>query len=222
MQRYATNKKSLQKANLRNKRNNGGRDPEQSFSLEPWKPTTHHFKRHVDLGNVALSSAGISTNGFSFQLDEVPNYTEFTTLFDLYKIEHVELHMIPSANSANTLTGIGGAINYPPRIATVIDYNSSTGFASFDDARDFESAEVVPAIRRNPIVRKITPKFLTGVEEDGATIVTGGASRGWLNTARADVPHYGFRYVAEQLTSATEFIGFRCEAIYYLSMKAVK
>ncbi len=204
------------------RKNNGTQDPWEKFSLSNWTPKTHYFKRHVDLGTITFSTAGIVSNGFSFQLDEIPNYTEFTTLFDLYKIEHVEVHMLPGTNSQNNQIGVGGSVTYPPRIATVIDYNSSGAFASFNDARDFESAEVHQAIRRDPIVRRLTPRFLTGVEEDGATIVTGGASRGWLNTARADVPHYGFRYVGEALSTATELMGFRCEAIYYLAMRSVK
>jgi hypothetical protein len=177
----------------------------------------------VDLGDVTLSRAGITSAGFSFQLDEIPNYTEFTALFDMYKIEYVEVHILPNVNHANTMTGIPtGTMIFVPRLATVIDYNSSGSFASFNDARDFESAEIGPVVRNRPIVRRIAPRFLTGVEEDGSTIVVGGSSRGWLNTVRADVPHYGLRYVAEATSSANVYLGFRCEAIYYLAMKAVK
>ncbi len=181
-----------------------------------WRSEPHHFRRHVDLGTITLSTAGITSGGFSFQLDEVPNFAEFQSLFDLYKIEYAEVHMLPSftnvlPSTATTFTTV--------RVATVIDYNSSGAFATFDDARDFESAQVTDVCAVS--ARKIHPMYLTGVEEDGSTIVVGGASRGWLNTTRADIPHYGFRYAFEQ-APATYSLSVKCEAVYYLTFKSVK
>jgi hypothetical protein len=202
-------------------RQNGASDghavDELPVSISRWRPAEHHFKRHVNLGEIALSTSGITSGGFSFQLDEVPNFAEFQSLFDLYKIDYVEVTMIPSAN----LVGVSGtaAPFTATRIATVTDLNSSNAFGSFDDARDFESCEVHFLTRTKK--RSVRPMFLTGVEEDGSTIVVGGASRGWLNTTRADIPHYGYRYVAEQVSSGYT-ASVRCEAIYYMTFKAVK
>jgi len=65
--------------------------------MTPSRQKVHFFKRHVDLGTITLSSAGITTQGYSFQLDEVPNYTEFTALYDQYKLSAVAIKFISNA-----------------------------------------------------------------------------------------------------------------------------
>ncbi len=175
-------------------------------------PKVHRIKRHVDLGNITLSTSAITTGGFSFQLSDIPSYTELQALFDLYRIDGVEVSFF------SNFTIIGGVVA-PARYCTVIDQNSSNGFASFNDAREFETAHV--DLVTNPDTRRIVPTFLTGLENDSAATVYGGASRGWLNTSVANVPHYGYRYIFEAFTGAGS-PEVRCEAIYYLSLKATK
>lgn len=176
-------------------------------------PRVHRIKRHVDLGSITLSTSAITTGGFSFQLSDVPSYTELQAMFDLYKIEAVEVSFF-----TNYVHILGGVVA-PCRYCTVVDQNSSNGFGTFNDAREFETAHVDLVV--NPDTRKIVPTFLTAMENDSAATVYGGASRGWLNTAVANVPHYGYRYVFEAFTGAATPVA-RCEAIYYLSLKAAK
>lgn len=190
--------------------------------------SVYMFKRHYDIGTVTLSPSAITTGGFSFQLDEVPNFTEFQELFDLYKIQAVKITAYPAWTLIGPTPVAVTTSVAPIRWASVIDYNSSGGFASFNDAREFQTCRV------NRLTNAMTgsfkryiyhPRFITGVEEDGSTIVAGGSSRGWLNTTRADVPHFGYRYIFEQVNDPANFYAeptVKFEAIYYFMFKRVK
>lgn len=49
----------------------------------------HNFKRTFQLANYDPVGAGVQYRALSFKLSDLPNYTEFTTLFDVYAIRKV-------------------------------------------------------------------------------------------------------------------------------------
>jgi len=178
-----------------------------------YRGRTYKFVRNVDLGSIALSTSAITTGGFSFQLSDLPNSAEFQALFDLYRIDAVSVTF-----TCNYINLLGGTVA-PIRYATVIDKNSSGGFTTFNDAREFDTAHV--DVVTFPDTRNIIPRYIMSVGNDSAASVLGGSGRGWLNTSVANVPHYGYRYVFEAFTgAATPTV--RCEAIFYLSFRAPK
>lgn len=181
-----------------------------------WFPHVHHFTRHVNLGTITLSTVAITTGGFSFQLSDLPDYADFQDLFDLYRIDYVEVTMYPSATEVLPTTSLPFV---PVRIITVIDLNSSNSFASFNQARDFESSKV--HLMTKTSTRAIKPRYISVCENDASASVFGGSGTGWLNTSVPNVPHYGYRYAIEQ-ASTSYTMTVNCEAKFYLSMKAVK
>jgi len=178
-----------------------------------YRGRTYKFVRNVDLGTITLSTSAITTGGFSFQLSDLPNSSEFQALFDLYRIDAVSVTF-----TSNYINILGGGLP-PIRYATVVDKNSSGVFATFNDAREFDTAHV--DVITFPDTRNILPRYISAVQNDSSATVYGGSARGWLNTSVANVPHYGYRYVFEAFTSAN-LPSVRCEAIYYLSFRAPK
>lgn len=186
--------------------------------MRPSSQKVHYFKRHVDLGLITLSTGGITTQGFSFQLDEVPNYTEFTALYDQYRLCAVSVKFIPMQNQTLNNSAAVGA-NFNIRYATVIDYDSSGGFGSFNDAREFTTCKVKSITQYH--TRYIKPRIKSANENDSNTIVASGNRKMWLNTAVSNIPHYGLRYVFEQFTA--NFIAqYKVEAKYYFAFRNVK
>lgn len=181
-----------------------------------WQPMIHRFVRHVNLGTITISTVAITTGGFSFQLSDLPDYADFQTLFDLYRIDFVQVTMYPSATEV--LPTISSPF-VPVRIITAIDLNSSNSFASFNQARDFETARV--HLMTKTSTRSIKPRYISVLENDASASVFGGSGVGWLNTSVPNVPHYGYRYAIEQ-ASSTYTLTVNCEAKFYLSMRAVK
>lgn len=179
---------------------------------------TYMFKRHVDLGTVALSNAAAVSGGISFQLDEVPNYTEFTALFDVYRIAAVKITCYVNASDIQVQSASPFSV---VRWISVIDYNSSGSFGSFNDAREFQSSKMSQYPFPYPKSRYLKPKMISSVENDATSIVAAGNKKGWLNTTVANIPHYGYRYIFEQL--AAPYTGsIKFEGTYYLMFRQVK
>lgn len=178
----------------------------------------YRFIRGVNHGTVTLSNAAVTSGGKYFMLSDVPNSSEFSSLFDVYRIAKVEIRLLFNAN----IIGIQAGVPYNPvRYATVIDYNSAGTLASLDDAREFRTCQIKtfpfePEERRN-----IVPRFVSVVENSSSSVVAGGSETGWLNTSVTNIPHYGLRYFVEQL--ASPYTGaFSIEAVYHLEFKEVK
>ena len=62
----------------------------------------HYFKRNVVIGDLSKAS-GTSAylNGYQFQLNDCINYSEFTALYDFYKICAVKIRVIPGWTVGN-------------------------------------------------------------------------------------------------------------------------
>lgn len=182
--------------------------------------SVYYFKRYVDLGSVALASAATTSGGFSHQLDEVPGFAEFTSLFDLYRIAAVKVMMIP--NITEQIQSPAATAMPVIRWVDVVDYNSSGSLASFNDAREFGTAKVHPiSARYGYYKRYYKPRLLTAVEDDSSAIVVGGNRRGWLNTASVNIPHYGYRYFFEAM-GTNQIVTVKFEAVYYMMFKQTK
>jgi len=178
----------------------------------------YRFVRGVDHGTISLSNAASTTGGKNFMLSDVPNSSEFSALFDVYRIAMVEFRLLFNAN----IIGVQSAVPFAPcRYATVIDYNSSSSLSSLNDAREFRTCEIKTFPFDAEVQRNIVPRFITVVEDSTSSVVAGGSETGWLNTAVPNVPHYGIRYFFEQLTSP--YTGsLDLEARYHLEFKEVK
>lgn len=118
------------------------------------------FQRTVE-GAFDITTTGLVANFgvFNFSLNDLPNYTEFTGLFDLYKIERIEIEWTPeyteltdaslASNAVNVYfnTAIDPAGNTPSSVDDVLQYRSlhSTGITKHHK-RDFVPAYLMDGI----------------------------------------------------------------------------
>ena len=124
----------------------------------------HAFKRKVVLGNVtAYNNGGVTTNAasaFSFKLSDLPQYTDFTALFDQYKITGVKLDFIPFADNVSWEVASNGptvaAPGGPLMIAT--DYDDVTLPASASEMLSRQNVKVIPVGRRHQMF--LRPKII--------------------------------------------------------------
>jgi len=95
------------------------------------------FTRTVeDAYNITCDGINPSIGSFNFSLDDLPSYTEFTALFDLYKIEQIEIEWYPEytvlsdsgitspAVNVQLNTAIDPAGNSPAAVTDVLQYRS--------------------------------------------------------------------------------------------------
>jgi hypothetical protein len=120
-------------------------------------PNVHAFTRvmHHTLAINATDRHVAET----FMLTSLPDYTEFTALFDQYRIKKVEVTFIFDRASADANASVGGS--FFPNLITVQDHDDNTPLTNIQDYEQYTTFKV----RRMDKPIKITtyPKVATAV-----------------------------------------------------------
>jgi len=92
--------------------------------------TVHSFVRtvHVDSQFSIPTSASAVGKGVSFNLNSLPSVSEFTALFDQYRVSGIKYSIVPKQGIAvlNTIPSVPGAFApVMPKIYSVVDYDDS-------------------------------------------------------------------------------------------------
>jgi len=155
--------------------------------------------------------------GYQFQLDQLPNYQEFTALFDAYRINAVVVRF----NAMNTVfkgnTDVNGEDT--PTIYAAIDYNNAAAPTSADEMKEYANVQVFPMYQARTF--KIRPRLAIPVYRDGATSAYIQQPKQWIDSNYADVPHYGLRVfvLAGQQRNAFKTT---VECTYYMTFRNLK
>lgn len=192
----------------------------------------HAFSRYSEAGEISCSTTSASAD-YVFKLTDVINYSEFTTLFDQYKILKVvfKIQMITNPDSANPLNVAASS--------TTTYYNNPTNwFPKFWYIRDYDSgsSETISSIKERQGAKffvmkpnkeySIALKPMVQVQTYKTSVSTGYApKRLWLDIADTSVPHYGLKTVIDCLgldPNDTYPFKFRYETKFYLGFKGVR
>lgn len=156
--------------------------------------------------------------GTSIYTDPVPNATEFTNLYDQWRLKDIIFRFDCTVNTyANS-----GVTHVPPMISYVADY---------DDPNDTTATDILQypqmAIHSftkggyQPLILKMQPRVLDTVATSGFLLAFGpSAENPWIRTAEFSSPHYGLKFVfsangasANVVTAflqATVWLDFEC------------
>jgi hypothetical protein len=152
------------------------------------------FVRNFDAGVLVGSTSSDVLGALKFVLTQLPSYTEFTTLFDQYRISRLEYTFLPYFT-------IGTPTAYAPFIATAVDYDDGTAPASFGAIQQYENSRVISAYRQ----------FAASFQPHIAVAAFGGAFTsyannrpGWIDSASPSVEHYGLKYVIGQCSGSAQ------------------
>lgn len=186
-----------------------------------------------DIGSSVLSAtAANTTSAFSilFKLSDLPNVTEFTTLFDSYMITGVmmQIKMISNPYSAYPVNGSSSSAtinsnNFFPTIWYVADHDDNTTL-SLAQIKEYDKVRhkvLRPNQETNIMLRPTTLQQLYR-----SSVTTGYAEnrrRQWLDIGATDIPHYGIKSVIdfEGLTPVGSF-EFKINFKYYFKCKNVR
>jgi len=159
----------------------------------------HHHVRTIDLGALAQAAAD-KGYGNSFALSSVSGSTEFTNLYDSYRMDMVEviweLDFLQTGATANQC--------YPTIIAWP-DYDDATAPSTLAAATEIAQSE---RFQMSPLhvqfKRSIKPKVALELY-DGAAPAAAGSSRAgvWVDCATPGIPHYGVKYWIKNYNSTT-------------------
>lgn len=167
------------------------------------------------IGNILWgSNGGSNASAVMFSLSQLPNYTEFTNLFDQYRIDRIKVVFEPvyranqiGINYPNAASGttsgdyFGGYMPQPPRFATVIDYDDGTAPASMDELRQYGNVRETLATTRQ--VRSFKPACLGMVYESISSTAYTPKFGTWLSVTDPTTPHYAIRWWLDSITEFT-------------------
>lgn len=175
----------------------------------------HRFVRYLNAGELSKTAAD---QGFAtvFALNFLPNSSDFTSLFDQYRIDKVEqvFEMDIADGTLNSTTRW-------PRITICPDFNNQAAPLSEDAILSYEQArqyQFSTSERRFSVI--LRPQIASTVYRTGVTSAYEMKPSGWLDVATNDVPHYGLRYwIANYNTTSFGASNVRVYVRYWLSFR---
>jgi len=156
----------------------------------PVAAQVHKFKRTYQ-ANYQVADSFIH-RGTAFALNLLPNYTEFTALFDAYRIMRIDGLFIYDANSAGVSSQVGYSPSYLPNLLLVNDFDDGNALTAVTDYEQYESFRVVRLDQQHRIT--FIPQIAVGAY-GGAVFTNYARQRGiWLDAASPAVEHYGIKF----------------------------
>lgn len=177
----------------------------------------YHFKRMAGTitftGNVAYAPW---TSSYQNKLSDIVNVTEFSSLFDQYKLNKVVhkvwLSVDPSAQTATTAVY--------PRFFWARDLDDSAIPASIDELRQYANCKTAILTPMRPITIVYKPNILDEVYSGvGSTNYVPKWGQ-WLDMSNTNTLHFGFKAAMDDFTNTAYKINI--ERYYYFSCKNVR
>lgn len=151
------------------------------------------FKRTFLLASWDVGTSNVS-QALSFNLSQVPSYTNFTQLYDMYRITYVVLKFVVKHNVSDMT---GGASDLIPIVHSAPDYNDA-----------FAPASIAALLNQGGYKRKRLIGPQTYKVKPSTLIATSGGSfntpkwRDWQSTASPTIPHYGYKFFVENAAAS--------------------
>jgi len=176
---------------------------------------THKFVRTQDLGLItpAASDQGYA---YSFALSSLPSASELTALYDMYRIDLIEVIVELYAINQTTSTQA-----FPTLIAWP-DYDDATAPSTLSASTEVAQAERFQfSPTHNQFKRALVPRLSVGVWDGAATSHAMVATKSeFVDCATPAIPHYGFKcWIKWYNTSLDNFTGLNLSFRYHLSMR---
>jgi hypothetical protein len=139
------------------------------------------FSRTASKGSFQATTVAIGALGLSFSLNDLPNVSEFTALFDQYRILQVTVSMVPNVTSSQPLP-----------IYSCIDYDDASVPAASSDIYQKDTSQVNDGTQ--VIVRTLNPKSLVSAYLSAVSTAYSPEWGVWYDCDQPGVPHYGLKF----------------------------
>jgi hypothetical protein len=192
--------------------------PFSTISCAPPRVSSTFTVRVTTQSSALLTVQPVSAQNptYSFTLSDLDSPSEFTGLFDQYRIECVAFRLMPMQNAVGLTTNSTTTCVTP---YVVVDYDDSNALTSAAQARSFESCVIVPPGRA--CVRQFQPRVaLAGYT--GAFTGYANVSPPWIDAASTTVQHYGIKlYIPGATAAQTQLQSWTVEREYWISFRKV-
>ena len=153
----------------------------------------HRFARNFLLAEIDIADGSATEffNGFEFNMALLPNATDFTNLFDEYRITGARIRFILAANLVSSSSG---GVSAGPILRLAWDSTDSAIPGDMDvlrqhgDCQTYNLAkELVVEVYGRPALRS------TAMDGTTADILVPSSGPVWISTASADASHFGLK-----------------------------
>lgn len=219
---YRQRKRGLGKTNRR------GKYAKRSFNIR--KPRSglrqpvHYFKRTVvQEGAIVVDPTADAVGVIRFFLNELPNHTEFTSLYDQYMISGVNVKIVPRWNYVSNTTA---NVNWNGQLYSCLDYDDAVLPANLNTILQYQNVHMTRLTSVHK--RFIKPKFnMLGANTGGvapvAPIITRPV-RGFIDCTWDETQHNCIKFCIPQFATGVDIPVVKFDVIktYYLKMKNVR
>lgn len=175
----------------------------------------YSFKRTQETTITAIAT-NVTYGSITFNLQSLPSYTDFTALYDQYRILGIRAMFVP-----RTTANAQGA-NERGTFHSVIDYDDNQAPAAVYPLLEYQSHKRTP----NTVIHKrywkptvLVPAFLAS----GTTGTSFGYSPKagqWLDMAMPNIPHYGIKFAIEN--NDDQPMNYDCFYTFYCQFRCVR
>lgn len=170
---------------------------------------TYFFKRsRIDEVDVSLTSGVQVAQVNAFSLGQLPSPTEFTNLYDSYKICGIKVKFLFERTEAS----VNVSNQIMPNLVTVNDFNDATSLTT--EAQALEYASFKTRRLDKPITRYFRP---TQIVTTGQII----KSR-WNPSSSPDISHYGLKSLIVGSSSGVSLGRLKIYTTFYIAMRSPK
>lgn len=178
------------------------------------KKDMHYFTRSTEIIQYQGQGTAEIVGSGTFRLNQLPNYGEFTTLFDRYKIHGVKLtwHLRQTPGADNLVF----QHNVYPRLFIIKDYDDSNNPANQAAIQEHGKCKEYILTPNRKLNMYIKPSVLIPAYRSGLSSSYIPKWNQWIDCADSDVPHYGIKYVIDTFNTYYQLF---VTAKFYMSFK---
>lgn len=145
------------------------------------------------ISNASYTSGG-NFGALSFKLSDLPNYTEFTSVYDEYRFKAVKIMFIPTMNvaTANAVSGTTAGFVPVPALYTWIDNDDNSAPTLITQGQQFQTFKahgLLDRMRTRTVVPECSSALYAG------TFTSYGQNKNqWIDNNSPGVVHFGCKF----------------------------
>jgi len=158
------------------------------------RPRTYLITRAYEYGALSVNTTVPINVALTFALSNMPSFSDFTALFDAFRIIQATVSFMPYQTVCNSVA------SFPGYLHSVIDYDDSTPLSSVTQAEQYDT------YKKNSLLTSFTRVLHPAVSSaEYLTITTTGysvANRGfkgpWIDSVSNAIPYFGIKMISDQ------------------------
>jgi len=175
--------------------------------------TQNFFWRATRETSVAQTANADVNTSYIFRLSDFPGASDFTTVFDMYKLKAAVIVINPT-NNMTALTGVT-----IPRLYSCIDYDDANTVTRAQIMQYDTFVETPPG---SGVVRAVVPRMAMAAYGSSAFSSYANMRDQWIDMASTNVEHYGIKVVIEGGNQSTNLQNYVVTITGFWEFKATR